>query len=70
MEIAEDTEVLNAVVFDKQSVSGFDESFWKINGLLSKCSSARNVGAVNILLTVICALCLIFFTYSVWIFDL
>ncbi|XP_058226308.1 uncharacterized protein LOC131335115 [Rhododendron vialii] len=51
MEIAEDTEVLKAVVFDKQSVSGFDESFWKINGLLSKCSSARNVGAVNILLT-------------------
>lgn len=57
MEIAEDTEVLKVVVFDKQSVSGFDESFWKINGLLSKCSSARNVGAVNILLTVICALC-------------
>ncbi|KAF7134826.1 hypothetical protein RHSIM_Rhsim08G0071600 [Rhododendron simsii] len=51
LEIAEDTEVLKAVVFDKQSVSGFDESFWKINGLLSKCSSARNVGAVNILLT-------------------
>ncbi|KAG5535137.1 hypothetical protein RHGRI_023051 [Rhododendron griersonianum] len=42
MEIAEDTEVLKVVVFDKQSVSGFDESFWKINGLLSKCSSARN----------------------------
>lgn len=56
MEIADDKEILKAVVFDRENAAGFDESFWKINGLLSKCSSARNMDAVSILLTVIWAL--------------
>jgi len=51
MEIADDKEILRAVVFDRENAAGFDESFWKINGLLSKCSSARNMDAVSILLT-------------------
>ncbi|XP_057463291.1 uncharacterized protein LOC130753310 isoform X1 [Actinidia eriantha] len=50
-ELAEDKELLKAVAFVKGSVSGYDDSFWKINGLLSKCASARNMAACNILLT-------------------
>ncbi|KAH7862096.1 hypothetical protein Vadar_034736 [Vaccinium darrowii] len=37
LELAEDTEVLKTVVFDKGRVSRFGESFWKIDGLLCKC---------------------------------
>ncbi|XP_028082563.1 uncharacterized protein LOC114283889 isoform X1 [Camellia sinensis] len=51
MELAEDTDILKAIVFEKGSDSEHDESFWQINGLLNKCARAGNMSASHILLT-------------------
>ncbi|KAL7221375.1 hypothetical protein ACSBR1_023352 [Camellia fascicularis] len=51
MELAGDTDILKAIVFEKGSDSEHDESFWQINGLLNKCARAGNMSASHILLT-------------------
>ncbi|CAK9162944.1 unnamed protein product [Ilex paraguariensis] len=48
-ELAEDREIVKAVVFDRVKRSGIHGSFWQQNGLLVRCLRSGNVTACDIL---------------------